>query len=57
MSLDDDLDYDGKEEDETLSCPICGSDDLENLGEDDAGNVWYECTECGEKFSEGEEEE
>jgi DNA-directed RNA polymerase subunit RPC12/RpoP len=55
MSID--LDDDEEEPDDKFFCPECGSDDLENLGEDDAGNVWYECTECGEKFSEGEEEE
>ena len=38
-------------------CPECGSDDLKFLVEDDEGNAMYECLDCGEEFTQGEEEE
>lgn len=52
--FDDDLD-EGPEE--IPVCPECGSDDLKFLGEDDEGNAMYECLDCGEEFTQGEEEE
>lgn len=56
MIFDDDDEIDLDEEiEETVVCPECSSEDLENLGEDDAGNVWFECSDCGERFTEGEE--
>lgn len=51
--FDDDLD---EPDEEIPVCPECGSDDLESLGEDEEGNASYECLDCGEIFSDGEEE-
>ena len=48
---------DEEAEDIPLVCPECGSDDLESLGEDEDGNEAYECEECGECFSDGEDDE
>jgi DNA-directed RNA polymerase subunit RPC12/RpoP len=53
--LDDEF-YDDEEIEETVVCPECGSDELESLGEDDDGNAVYECLECGERFTEGDED-
>jgi DNA-directed RNA polymerase subunit RPC12/RpoP len=49
--FDDDL------EEDTLACPECGSDDLEIIGEDEEGNIEYECADCGERFTDAEEED
>jgi len=51
--FDDDLD-DGPVS--TVVCPECGSDDLEVISEDGDGNFVYECNDCGERFTDGEEE-
>jgi DNA-directed RNA polymerase subunit RPC12/RpoP len=53
--LDEDF-YDDEEIEETVVCPECGSDELKSLGEDDDGNAVYECLECGERFTEGDED-
>jgi predicted RNA-binding Zn-ribbon protein involved in translation (DUF1610 family) len=52
---DEEDDWD--EEDETIPvCPECGSDDLDRVGEDEDGDTEWECNDCGERFSEGEED-
>jgi transposase-like protein len=54
---DDDFDDDYDEPTPAVTCPECGSDDLEVIGEDDDGENLYECNDCGETFTEDEEEE
>jgi DNA-directed RNA polymerase subunit RPC12/RpoP len=54
--LDDDYFLD-EEDEEIPVCPECGSDDLTIIGEDDEGNNEYGCEDCGERFSDGEEED
>jgi predicted RNA-binding Zn-ribbon protein involved in translation (DUF1610 family) len=49
-------DEDDEEDEEIPVCPECGSDDLTIIGEDDDGNNEYECEDCGERFSDGEED-
>jgi ssDNA-binding Zn-finger/Zn-ribbon topoisomerase 1 len=52
--------YCDEEEDEAdeiiAVCPECGSDDLELIDENDDGNE-YLCNDCGERFTEGEEDD
>ncbi len=43
-----DLDY--------VICPECGSDDVELVSNGDDG-AEYECNDCGEVFTDGEEED
>ena len=38
-------------------CPECDSDDLEVIGENDNGENEYVCNDCGERFTDGEEED
>jgi len=57
MIFDDDDDLD-EEPEETVVCPECGSSDLEVIGElDEEGSNEYECQDCGERFTEGEDDE
>ena len=52
---DDDLD---EVDEEIVVCPECGSDDLTVVGEfDEEGINEYICEDCGERFTDGEEEE
>jgi len=53
---DEEDDFD--EAEETIPvCPECGSDDLTVIGEDEDGNNEYVCEDCGERFTDEEEEE
>jgi len=38
-------------------CPECEGDDLEVIGEDEDGNNEYLCNDCGERFTDWEEDD
>ena len=52
MIIDDAEDFDDPTP--IVVCPECGSDDLEIIDED---NGEYECLDCGERFTDGEEDD
>ncbi len=52
--FDDDLDG---EPEEIPVFPECGSDDLTIIDENAGGVNEYVCEDCGERFSDGEEED
>jgi DNA-directed RNA polymerase subunit RPC12/RpoP len=54
MIIDDEEDFDFDDPTPIVVCPECGSDDLEIIDED---NGEYECLDCGERFTDGEEED
>ena len=53
----EEYDDDWDEPTPTMICPECGSDDLERVGENDEGDTEFECNDCGEWFTDSEEEE
>ena len=53
----EEYDDDWDEPTPTVICPECGSDDLERVGENDEGDTEFECNDCGEWFTDSEEEE
>ena len=53
---DEEDDWDDEPEDIPV-CPECGSDDLTPTGEDLEGKMEYECEDCGERFTPGEDED
>lgn len=50
-------DYDPDEPEDSVVCPECGSDALDIVSEDFEGNNLYECQDCGERFTEEEDDE
>ena len=54
---DEEFDDDFDEPTPAVECPECGSNDLEVTGESEDGDAEFVCNDCGERFTEGEEEE
>lgn len=48
---------DAYEDEDIPVCPKCGSDDLTIIDEDDDGNTEHQCEDCGERFTDGDDEE